>query len=1016
MIRLSTIGQVSVHIGDKPVPATNELIIATVLYLVAERGKPIPRRTLAEMFFPNADPDTAAHSGRQLVYRLRKLGVPVEGDPATIVLKGDPQWDVDLLLTRDAATDAELEALRHGYLAHFGADYSASFSRWLDEHRSNVTRKLRDFLIRQIQFARSQRDFRKAGVLANACLGLDPLNEEATLASAESLAVAGSKTAAIHLLEKYLDEVGCRSPELRIAPSLLRERISTYLIESDRESVFVGRTRELAALTTCLEQSATGSARACFIAGPGGIGKTRLLDEACAIAAISGHVIARASLSEHDVNRPFAILRELGPALLDLPGAIGAAPATLAAVRGLSGRGPSTFQRRPTDPLESQSVAAQIRKVVTELIEAIADEQPIVLRVECAATIDSASLELLAEVLDGGRKVGLLMAARHEIALPSRLESNPTITRLAISPLGLGDASVLVSYLFAQAGQTFDSTFAENAVRISAGVPLFLHLLFKNYLVTGDPLALPGTLSESLTARLDQLYEPAKSVFDAVVVLGARSTEKRIESVTALPRFALVQSFRLLEETGFLRVTDGSVLPSHDLLAAAARRRMPVSVARVLHRASASTLEADQALSEDPLDVAVHWEACGEPANALRVLRQSADTYLRLGRPHESIAILKRARELAQTHDSLRDLDLALFEACHAVRAEHEGTAVAERIGLLDGKGSSEHQVAALELAVGSGRSLVPARQQLEAIAGNRDVTDLVRARAARILVIIAEDVADRSSATTALNHIADLSDCLPEAVNARLIFETVFGSPDKAVELAVLALRLAENQAYSTTRMQMEINAVLALYRCGEVRRAIEYGESLYSFARDRHAWSMCTSCACAVAEAYWCLNELTDAELWLERTRDSINRSLGPDRAFQPLSLSIEIALARGEIAEASDMISKAEEAFPRLRGHRMALSCQAAKLRVKMHSTRLPTTMEVEALLEGYRRHRNFGGHDLVADTLVAALVKTDRISEAERIRTEYLTTYRRDRCPVPPIYKSLRAGNGTSLPAT
>src|SRR4051812_16475842 len=124
MIRLRTIGQISVHIGDKPVAASNELIIAALLYLIAERGRPVPRKTLGELFFPDGD----KHSVRQLIYRLRnEKGAQVEGDATSVVFSDTVEWDVEQLLARGTASDLELAALRRGYLADFAHGHSEAF-------------------------------------------------------------------------------------------------------------------------------------------------------------------------------------------------------------------------------------------------------------------------------------------------------------------------------------------------------------------------------------------------------------------------------------------------------------------------------------------------------------------------------------------------------------------------------------------------------------------------------------------------------------------------------------------------------------------------------------------------------------------------------------------------------------------------------------------------------------------------------------------------------------------------
>src|SRR4051812_16488497 len=97
MIRLQTLGQISVHIGNTPLKGTNTRLIEAILFVVDE-AREIPRREFADLFFPNSA--SGLHSARQLLSRLRNLGVDVTTGSGPIVLKNDVKWDVDTLLAR----------------------------------------------------------------------------------------------------------------------------------------------------------------------------------------------------------------------------------------------------------------------------------------------------------------------------------------------------------------------------------------------------------------------------------------------------------------------------------------------------------------------------------------------------------------------------------------------------------------------------------------------------------------------------------------------------------------------------------------------------------------------------------------------------------------------------------------------------------------------------------------------------------------------------------------------------
>jgi DNA-binding SARP family transcriptional activator/tetratricopeptide (TPR) repeat protein len=1007
MIRLSTIGPVSVHVGDYRVPASNDLIVAALLFLTVERGKPVPRRRFAQMFFPNTEGDANAHSGRQLVYRLRKLGVDIIGDSSTITLpESAAAWDVEAMLLRGKASAAELDALQSGYLPDYPRHQSAEFSKWIDDHRDQVTGRLRRLLVSQIQTVRARKEFRELETISRACLALDPFNEEATLAAAESLASVGAKADALHLLDQYLDDIGARSNDLRIAPRMLRERISGYITESEHEvTTLVGRGDELATLISLVEESGAGAARACFIWGPAGIGKTRLLDEACSIAALSGHAVARVRLNRCDACRPFSILRDLGPALLDSPGSIGASPEAVNAVRGLCGRGPSQYSRRPTNEFDTRAVADDVQRRVIELVEAIAEEQPLVVCVEDADKIDDASLQLVAALVGDRRRLCVFVATRRLIHIPDQLTSHLGIALMRLTPLRNEPSLEVVHGLLGQAGRSVDEDFANNAVRLAAGVPLFLNLLVKNYLATEDQAALPSTLSGSLIARLDQLREPAKSVFDAIVVLGAQSTETRLEALTQLPRYELVRALRSLDADGFLRTSDCLVLPSHDLYATAARRYMPSSVARLLHRSAAKVLQEEQAAGVDPLAIASHLEHCGEHSKALVILARSADSYTRLGRPREAISLLSHAKQLAQAAPDACRIDFALLEACHAAGEDQLGLVIAQQLGLLTGQGSIEHQLMAIEMVSGSGNPIVPTKERLEAILSDRTAAQSVRARAAKLLMMVAEDLHDRTLAARCLALIDDMTEPSAETLIPKLIYETVFGSIDAAVCLADRVYEYGSRVSEPAPRFQSKATAGIALWRCGEFDRAICYLKEAHELAKHSKVWSACTAYSSTIAIICWLSGKKHEARAWNDESSESIKLSCAPDRGFQRLGLGVLLALDEGDAASAETFLNSCEQLYPRILSHRMGPEFLAYRIRIQLALGRLPPSDQIADLLEGHRMWRDMHFHDIIADTVIAVLRKAGREAEASALRDDYLFIHRKERHPVPAIFKDL-----------
>jgi ATP-dependent Clp protease ATP-binding subunit ClpA len=127
--------------------------------------------------------------------------------------------------------------------------------------------------------------------LCRFCLRLDPLNEEATLALAEAVALAGGKAEAVGLIDRYAGEIGGYQSELRVPASLLRERISDRLIRRNQAAVelpMVGREEDVERVLTAFQRLRGNRAVSYVVTGVAGVGKTRLAFECCRMAELQG--------------------------------------------------------------------------------------------------------------------------------------------------------------------------------------------------------------------------------------------------------------------------------------------------------------------------------------------------------------------------------------------------------------------------------------------------------------------------------------------------------------------------------------------------------------------------------------------------------------------------------------------------------------------------------------------------------------------------------------------------------
>src|SRR5256885_203337 len=96
MLHLNTIGRLSIDVGSSRVTAKKPVRCAFLLYVIAERGNEISRRTLAELFYPEATEKTGSHRLRQLMHLLRGIGVPIDqGAPMFLLERDMATWDVE---------------------------------------------------------------------------------------------------------------------------------------------------------------------------------------------------------------------------------------------------------------------------------------------------------------------------------------------------------------------------------------------------------------------------------------------------------------------------------------------------------------------------------------------------------------------------------------------------------------------------------------------------------------------------------------------------------------------------------------------------------------------------------------------------------------------------------------------------------------------------------------------------------------------------------------------------------
>ena len=392
----------------------------------------------------------------------------------------------------------------------------------------------------------------------------------------------------------------------------------------------VGRERELGELDRFLDGRADGFCTL-VLDGEVGIGKTTLWEEALRRAAGRSWLVLSTRAAPSEVRMTYIALSDLlagvpEESLEELPG-----PQRRALEIAL-------LQAEPEGgPLGQRAVATGF----LSLIEAVARASPVLVAVDDAQWLDSASASLLEFVARRLRSqpVGLVLSQRAGEPEPFPLaRACAQLVRIEVGPLSLGALHNLIGE---RLGSPLPRRELVEVERLSGGNPLFALELARAFSdqdgSSGGPPPLPATLGEAVLGRVRAL---PRSTRDALLVaaLAAEPTTRLVDAA----------ALSVAEEASVVRIgRDDTIMFNHPLFAwavagsASASQRRAVHARlvslvenpeeRIRHRALAAAGPSEELASEleQPAQAA---HARGAPASAANLLshalRLTPDTNL----------------------------------------------------------------------------------------------------------------------------------------------------------------------------------------------------------------------------------------------------------------------------------------------------------------------------------------------------------------------------------------------------
>jgi predicted ATPase len=389
-----------------------------------------------------------------------------------------------------------------------------------------------------------------------------------------------------------------------------------------RTRQFVGRQAELDQFQAVLAGGlAAGSGRTVYVRGEAGIGKTRLVEEFCRLAASHGFACHTGVALDYGVGEGADAVQTIAYSLLGLSRSADSearrAAAAQAIADGLLDADQSIFLNdllhleQPSelsllyDAMENAIRARGRRGVMAQLVRRASDRQPLMLVVEDLHWANESTLQYLAEL------AATVPECAAVLVMTSRLEGDPideawrgATRRSPLLTLDLGPLRQQEAIALAGSSIQAMPRLAMDCIERAEGNPLFLGELLR--VAEETPAAtLPGSIQSLVLARVDQLDPLDKQALQAASILGQRFSAAALRRLLRYPGYTLAA----LIKHYLIRPADDAFQFAHALLWEGVYASLLQAKRQELHREAAELFAVGDPVRAEHLDRAADARA-----------------------------------------------------------------------------------------------------------------------------------------------------------------------------------------------------------------------------------------------------------------------------------------------------------------------------------------------------------------------------------------------------------------------
>jgi class 3 adenylate cyclase len=398
-------------------------------------------------------------------------------------------------------------------------------------------------------------------------------------------------------------------------------------------STLVGREWEMAGLAAMLDRSIGGRGSVVGVAGPPGIGKTRLARETVQLAKSEGVEVFSTFCESHATDVPFHVVARLLRAVGQVSGLDDATararvreqipdadPEDMLLLNDLLGIADPDTELPKIDPDAR-------RRRLTALINAaqLARTQPALFVIEDVHWIDVVSESMLTDFVAVVPQTSSMVLITYRPEYHGALQHVAGSQTIALAPLSDSESSTLLAELLGTDPSVTEisGVIAERA----AGNPFFAEEITRelaergvlggergSYACSTDvgDVGVPATLQATIDARIDRLSSAAKNTLAAAAVIGSRFSGDLLISLGIDPCIDELIAAELVDQVRFSAGAEYAF--RHPMVRTVAYASQLKSDRARVHRALAAAIEAraPESADQNAALIAEHLEAAGD--------------------------------------------------------------------------------------------------------------------------------------------------------------------------------------------------------------------------------------------------------------------------------------------------------------------------------------------------------------------------------------------------------------------